>query len=95
MLGMGIILSVPSLLLFILAFFGLSKSKIKNMIKTILFALLGTLLIFVTFYLSDREYLSNAGREAQIIISSYIVVFIISALLFNTEPKKRKWFKSE
>jgi drug/metabolite transporter (DMT)-like permease len=88
MTGIGILLSLPSLVIFTFAFRELSRNRMSNVLKRLTLALLGIFLIFTTFYLLNREYISNSGKEAQIIIGSYLIVFTIAALFFDTTTQK-------
>jgi uncharacterized protein YhhL (DUF1145 family) len=86
-MGIGIILSLPSLGILILAHRALRKSKMPTIGRKLSILLFGIVLILGTFYLLDKHYTTNGTTESRIIIGGYIAVFGIAALICNAESK--------
>ncbi len=83
MTGIGIILSLPSLVIFTFAHRQLSRIKVLTAVKKSILCLLGIVLIAGSFYLLKEEYTLSGNKESRMIIGSYVLVFLMSALILN------------
>jgi hypothetical protein len=83
----GAAFSLPSLFLFRLLHRNLRYASYKKWLQKLIYGFVGVLMIWITFYLMDRDLISKATFNELVWPIIYSICLIMGALLFDNKPK--------
>lgn len=84
----GLVLSLPALLLFYFLYKELGKRSIEEWKQKLIFSLVGTILIWITFYIYDSGYFSGIDFSILIWPLSYSIALIAGCVFYDLKSPK-------
>lgn len=94
MILFGLGLSLPALFLFGLLYKELTDARIRTVYKKGIFAIAGISLIYITFYLFDRDFFQNAGLYELWWPGAYSIILTFSTIFYKMKKEADHPFPS-